>query len=91
MLYLHSFASVHFPYNRSHQELRADSMNFLLWPFRRLAASHPARDVFAALAFKGALLLVIYLLFFSPSHRVPADSAATANALLGVYPSKDAP
>jgi hypothetical protein len=53
--------------------------------------ARPGRDVFAALAIKGILLLAIYLLFFGPAHRPPSDSTATATALLGTNASKDAP
>jgi len=52
-----------------------------LW--RRSVTSGPARDVFAALALKGVLLAVIYVLFFGPAHRSSADATATAKALVG--------
>ncbi|MGO9037955.1 MAG: cytochrome oxidase putative small subunit CydP [Steroidobacteraceae bacterium] len=59
---------------------------------RYLSNAHrPGRDVFAALVFKGVLLLAIYLLFFSPTHRLPSDDAATARALIGASASKDVP
>ncbi len=54
-------------------------------------AVRPGRDIFAALVLKGMLLLAIYLLFFSPTHRLPSDAAATAQALIGASPSKDVP
>lgn len=60
-----------------------------LWKFP--AAAHPGRDVCAALAVKSALLLAIYLLFFGPGHRSPADAVSTANALIGINSPKAAP
>jgi hypothetical protein len=48
-----------------------------------VAAARPARDLTLALVLKGALLLVLYLLFFGPSHRLPSGAPATAAALLG--------
>jgi hypothetical protein len=53
--------------------------------------STPARDLIAALALKGVLLLAIYLLFFGPAHRLPSDAAATASALIGVSGTKESP
>ena len=53
-------------------------------PMRFRDVSHnPLRDVVGALALKGVLLLAIYLLFFGPSDRRPANADATAGALLG--------
>ncbi len=54
-------------------------------------AARPGREVFAALALKGVLLLAIYMLFFDPTHRLPSDAAATAQALIGASASKDVP
>jgi hypothetical protein len=66
-------------------------MKLFLWPGRgRTTVSAPARDVFAALALKGVLLLAIYLMFFNPSHHLPPDVAAIANALVGTNSSGDA-
>jgi hypothetical protein len=53
--------------------------------------ARPGRDVFLALALTGVLLLTVYLLFFSPAHRLPSDATATAAALIGTSTSKDAP
>jgi hypothetical protein len=44
-----------------------------------------------ALGLKGVLLLALYLLFFGPAHRVPADAGATASALTGSNLSKESP
>jgi hypothetical protein len=49
----------------------------------------PARDLSIALGLKGVLLLALYLLFFGPAHRVPADAGATASALTGSNLSKE--
>jgi hypothetical protein len=46
-------------------------------------AARAGRDVFVALAFKALLLLLLYGLFFGPSHRTPSDARSTAAALLG--------
>jgi hypothetical protein len=65
-------------------------MNFRLlrlWPAPH--AAHPGRDVVVALTLKALLLLILYLLFFGPSHRVTADAHATAEALLGAQPAKE--
>ena len=43
----------------------------------------PLRDVLLALAIKSVLLLVLYALFFAPSHRPASSAAATALALIG--------
>jgi hypothetical protein len=42
-----------------------------------------------ALALKGILLLVIYLFFFGPAHRLPSDAGATAAALIGTGAHKE--
>ncbi len=42
-----------------------------------------------ALALKGILLLVIYLFFFGPAHRLPSDANATAAALIGTDAHKE--
>lgn len=42
-----------------------------------------------ALALKSILLLVIYLLFFGPAHRLPSDAIATAAALIGTNAHKE--
>ena len=47
-----------------------------------------AREITAALAFKAAALLVLYVLFFAPSDR-PADPSP-ASAILGL-PQIEAP
>ncbi|MDE2304139.1 MAG: hypothetical protein KGL34_01150 [Gammaproteobacteria bacterium] len=56
-------------------------------PMRRGSDHAPrpaaARDVLLALALKAGLLSVLYLMFFGPAHRPPADSAAVAAALTG--------
>jgi hypothetical protein len=52
-------------------------------------AARPARDVFLALALKGILLLAIYLLCFSPAHRPPSDTTATATAIVGAAPIQE--
>jgi hypothetical protein len=62
---------------------------FHLW--RRFNRGGPARDLIAALAIKGLLLAGLYALFFSPTHRVPADAVATAKALVGESRLKDIP
>ena len=62
---------------------------FHLW--RRFDRGGPARDLIAALAIKGLLLAGLYALFFSPTHRVPSDAMATANALVGESRLKDNP
>jgi hypothetical protein len=49
----------------------------------------PARDLSIALAVKGVLLLGLYLLFFGPAHRVPADAGSTASALNGVIAPRE--
>jgi len=50
---------------------------------RNLSRSTRLRqEVLLALALKGALLLAIYLLFFSPQHRPPSNAAATSAALI---------
>jgi hypothetical protein len=41
------------------------------------------RDIAAILAVKLVMLTCLYLLFFGPSHRPPADSAAVAARVLG--------
>ncbi len=46
-------------------------------------AARPLHEVILALMLKACLLAAIYILFFSPAHRPPANPAATANALLG--------
>jgi len=58
---------------------------------RKSPASRPLRDVLAALVLKGALLAVLYVLFFGPAHHSPVDAAATAKALVGAGPSEDVP
>jgi len=58
-------------------------------PDRLNAAGKPARDVLAALALKGVLLMVIYLLFFSSAHRSRPDASTTATALLGPQPQQE--
>jgi hypothetical protein len=45
-----------------------------------------SRDVWTALSIKLALLALLYLLFFSPSHRPPSDAVATAGALIPADP-----
>jgi len=42
------------------------------------------RDIAVALAIKLVLLFAIYVLFFSPAHRLPSNTAATATAVTGV-------
>lgn len=64
-------------------------MNIRFLRLWRSAAGGPGRDLIVALALKGLLLLVLYLVFFSPSHRPAADAGATARALLGTNDSKD--
>ena len=59
--------------------------------WQRVDSAGPARDVVLALALKGALLAAIYVLFFGPAHRSPADAAATAKALVGASQPKDGP
>jgi hypothetical protein len=66
-------------------------MNFRFLRLWRDHTARPGRDVLVALAFKGMLLLAIYLLFFGPAHRLPSDAAATAKALIGASASKDTP
>jgi hypothetical protein len=41
----------------------------------RLPASRLGRDIILALAAKAAALLLLWLFFFSPAHRPPADTA----------------
>ena len=43
----------------------------------------PWRDVVAALVLKIALLAALYLAFFTPAHRPPADATATFRAVVG--------
>ena len=52
-------------------------------------APGPARDLIVALALKGVLLVIIYLLFFGSAHRLPSDAAASAAALIGANESKE--
>lgn len=66
-------------------------MKFHLPHLWTLQDSSPGRDVVLALALKGLLLLALYLLFFGPAHRPLLDTRTTSEALLGAYPSKDAP
>jgi len=47
------------------------------------ARARLGRDIFVALSLKIMLLAILYGLFFSPSHRPPADAAAIATALVG--------
>ena len=54
-----------------------------------LFAPRLARDLIVALALKGTLLLIIYLLFFGSADRLPSDAAATATALIGSNESKE--
>jgi hypothetical protein len=49
----------------------------------RPRSAKPWRDVLAAVSLKLVLLTALYLLFFSPAHRPPADSSATALAVVG--------
>ncbi len=41
------------------------------------------KDIVAVLAMKLVLLMGLYFVFFSPSHRVVADSSAVSGHLLG--------
>ena len=50
----------------------------------RTTRSTPWRDIALALMLKFALLAMLYLAFFSPSHRAPADIAAHLFSPLGV-------
>ena len=45
--------------------------------------ARPVRDVLMALAIKSVLLMVLYALFFAPSHRPESTAVATASALIG--------
>jgi len=56
-----------------------DLQRFLRWSY----GPKPGRDVAVALFVKFGLLAILYLLFFGPAHRPPADAAATAQALVG--------
>lgn len=44
---------------------------------------HLWKDITIVLAAKLVLLTCLYIAFFSPSHRIVADSAAVATRLLG--------
>ena len=50
---------------------------------RNSGRARPARDVLVALAVKSVLLMVLYALFFAPSHRPASTAVATALALIG--------
>jgi hypothetical protein len=52
-------------------------------------AARLRREVFLALALKGALLLSIYILFFSPGHRPPSNAATTSAAIIGTSAPQD--
>jgi len=72
-----------FGYRNAIQIVRA-VMHSRLFELRRgFNTSGPTRDVLAALALKGVLLAALYVLFFGPAHRSPADPATTAMALVG--------
>ena len=91
-LYLHTCAITKFYVSSAPQNNWTLSMAFRIlhrWGLHKTA--RPGRDVFLALALKGALLLTVYLLFFSPAHRLPSDATTTATALIGTSASKDAP
>jgi hypothetical protein len=91
-MYLHNCANKQFFVLFRRDDFPHLCMRFSFLNLRTLFRSaRPARDIFAALALKGVLLLAIYLLFFGPAHRLPSDATATAKALIGAFPSKDAP
>jgi hypothetical protein len=66
-----------------------DTSGFVHGRIQLKNAARPARDVMIALALKGILLLVIYLSFFGPAHRLPSDAVATAAALIGSSAHKE--
>jgi hypothetical protein len=53
--------------------------------------TNAGRDVLLALILKGTLLLLLYLLFFGPGHRVVANAAVIATRLVGSPASQGAP
>ncbi len=65
----------------------------MFWRIPQIRNLSPAarlrREVLLALALKGALLLAVYLLFFSPAHRPPSNAAATSAALIETSVPRD--
>jgi hypothetical protein len=54
------------------REMNSEKLRRLYW-----------RDIAVILAAKLVMLTCLYLLFFGPSHRPPADSAAVTARVLG--------